>query len=184
MSEHPPIKIDVHTELVPPNLDMDSALFELIESNRSYLDQHITFAQNKTSVDRVRAFLKEIINFNYGGQKYNMIIMHENQVAGILGFHRIMPGDARAEIGYWLGESYQGKGILTLTMKPFLHYGFEALAINRVELLTLQTHTRSIALAERSGFIKEATFKEYYFMHGAFQDALSYRLLKSEFLSK
>ena len=184
MSSHPSIFIDVHTKLAPPKLDMDIELFDLIETNRLYLDQHITFARNKTTVAQVRAFLREIINFNYGGQKFNMIIMYQDRIAGILGFHRIMPVDARAEIGYWLGESFQGKGILTNSMPGFLRYGFEALGINRVELLTLLSHHRSIALAERAGFVKEGLLQQYYFMGDTHRDALIYRMLKSEFLDR
>jgi len=183
MSDHPSIFVDDNIQLISPKLDMDRALFDLIETNRSFLDQHITFAQNKTSVEKVNAFLREIINFNFGGQKFNMMIMHEDRIAGILGFHRILPIDARAEIGYWIGESFQGNGILTKSMPKFLQYGFDALAINRVELLTLSTHHRSISLANRTGFIQEGILKQYYFMHGAHHDAYIYSLLKSDFKS-
>lgn len=168
-------------KLVYPNPSFSKPLFELIESNKSYLNQHITFAQNKDSLASVGSFLKEIESFNIGGQKFNLLIEYENTLAGIIGFHRIDRINAKAEIGYWIGQSYQGNGILAQVMPVFLSYGFNTLAINRVDLLTLISHQRSIRLAERSGFIKEGVLKEYYFMHDAFQDAVLYRMLRSDF---
>ena len=170
-------------QLCRPDLSMSTALFELINDNRTFLNQYITFAQNKKNLKAVQAFLKEIINFNFGGQKYNLVIKFQDSIAGIIGFHRINPQDAKAEIGYWIGESFQGQGILSKSMPVFLHHGFEVFGINRVELITLTQHRRSIALAERTGFKKEGVLRESYFMHDQFHDAAIYSSLKSEFLA-
>jgi len=163
---------------------MTDSIFELIDENRAYLDKHISFAYNKNTTESIAAFLREIINFNYGGQKFNLIIEYKRQIAGVIGLHRIYPQDARAEIGYWIGESFQKNGIMTLAMPVFLHYAFEALAVNRVELITLTDHHRSAALAERTGFYREGILRAYFFMHEKFNDAYIYSQLKTEFLAQ
>ena len=175
--------VDSEIQLLSPQPEMMTSLFTLIENNRDFLNQHITFAQNKETLEDVKAFLREISNFNYGGQKFNLLIQYKNELVGIIGFHRINPMDARAEIGYWLGESYQSLGILARAMPVFLRHGFEARGINRVDLLTLSIHERSIALAKRSGFSFEGVLREYYFMHDRFYDAHIFSYLKKEFLS-
>jgi len=176
--------VDPEIQLVSPTPEMLHSLFALIDSNRDFLNRHITFAQNKNTKAEVERFLKEIISFNIGGQKFNLLIQYQGELVGLIGFHRINPMDARAEIGYWLGEAYQKNGILTKAMPIFLHHGFEAIGINRVDLLTLTKHERSIALAQRSGFVYEGLLRQYYFMHDEFQDAHLYSCLKSEFLAR
>ncbi len=176
------LNVDQEIQLISPQPEMADSLFRLIEDNRDFLNNHITFAQNKNTLQDTKAFLKEIINFNYGGQKFNLLIQYKNELAGIIGFHRINPINARAEIGYWLGESFQYHGIMARSMPVFLHYGFEARGINRVDLLTLSIHQRSIALAKRSGFTQEGILREYYFMHDRFYDAHIFSCLKKEFL--
>ena len=184
MSDSFSLYVDDEIQLISPQPEMANSLLSLIETNRAFLNQHITFAQNKKELKDVEAFLKEISSFNYGGQKFNLLIQYKGKLAGIIGFHRIKAMDARAEIGYWLGESFQSLGIMTRAMPVFLQYGFEARGINRVDLLTLPIHVRSIALAERAGFVHEGVLREYYFMHDRFYDAHIFSCLKSEFLAR
>ena len=184
MSDSFRLHVDDEIQLISPQPEMAISLLKLIETNRAFLNRHITFAQNKNELKDVQAFLKEINSFNFGGQKLNLLIQHKNELAGIIGFHRINAMDARAEIGYWLGESFQSLGIMSRAMPVFLHYGFEARGINRVDLLTLPIHEKSLALAKRSGFTQEGVLREYYFMHDQFYDAHIFSCLKREFLSR
>jgi len=184
MSDSISLSVDKNIKLISPNMDMKDAMFALVDKNRAFLNQHISFADNKNTPASIAAFLKEIINFNYGGQKFNLIIVYDDHIAGVIGYHRIYPQDARAEIGYWIGESYQGRGIMAKSMPVFLHYGFEAIGLHRVELLTFTHHHRSIALAERSGFTKEGVLRDYYFMHDKFNDAALYSYLKPAFVKR
>ena len=168
--------------LISPKLDQATELYKLIEKNRQYLNKYITFSENKDSPNRVKLFLQEISSFNIGGQKFNLLIQFNGRIVGLIGFHKIDRLHARAEIGYWLGEDYQGKGIMREAITKFLQHGFDALAVNKVELFTLTSHDRNIRMVESVGFKKEGVLKEHYFMHGAFKDAMLYRMLKSEFL--
>lgn len=177
-------KVDENISLIKPELDLAPEMFKLVNSNRDFLNRYITFAQNKNTENQVSHFLREIISFNIGGQKFNMLVKYKDKLAGLIGLHRIYPADARAEIGYWMGEEFQGKGIMSKSIPVFLRYAFEGRAINRVELITLTSHHRNIKMVEKLGFIKEGTMKERYFMHDTFQDAVSYRMLKQEFLNK
>jgi len=169
--------------LINPVLDQTDELYRLIADNRSHLDKHISFTQNKDTRHKVKIFLREIANFNIGGQKFNLLIHYDQQIIGLIGFHKIDRLHARAEIGYWIGEHFQGKGIMQDVIPKFLQYGFEALAVNKVELLTLTKHERNIRLVEKLGFKKEGILREHYFMHDSFRDAILYSMLKSEFLS-
>jgi len=176
------LQVQKKLSLVSPKIDQANEFYKLIDKNRDYLDKYISFADNKDTPNQVKLFLREIANFNIGGQKFNLLIQCDGQIIGLIGFHKIDRVHARAEIGYWLGEDYQGRKIMQNVIPKFLHYGFEALAINKVELLTLTSHKRNIRLVEKIGFKKEGVLKEQYFMHGAFQDAIAYGMLKSEFL--
>jgi len=175
--------VDENISLIKPEMELTSEMFKLIDSNREFLNRYITFAQNKNTEEHVSQFLKELINFNIGGQKFNMILKYKGMLVGLIGLHRIYPADARAEIGYWMGEDFQGKGIMTKAIPVFLQYAFEGRAINRVELITLTNHDRNIKMVEKLGFIKEGVLRERYFMHNTFQDAILFRMLKKDFLT-
>jgi len=46
-----------------------------------------------------------------------------NEFTGVIGLHKIKAG--RAELGYWLGEPYWGKGITTQAVKAILNLAGE-----------------------------------------------------------
>jgi len=176
------LKVNDNIRLVNPKVERSIEMLNLINSNRNFLNKYITFAENKNDLKNVSSFLREIASFNIGGQKFNLLIEYDGQLIGLIGFHRIDRANARAEIGYWMAEQYQGRGIMSMSLPIFLHYGFEALAINKVELLTLTDHHKNMKMVEGLGFVKEGMLKEHFFMFDSFQDVLVYRMLKSDFL--
>jgi len=48
-------------------------------------------------------------------------IKYNNEFTGMTGLHNIKEG--KAELGYWLGERYWGKGITTKAVKAILEIG-------------------------------------------------------------
>lgn len=98
-------------------------------------------------------------------------------LSGTIGFWRIAKEHYRAEIGYLLHPSLQGKGLMQEAMNTVLAYGFSALQLHSVEANVNPDNTASIRLLERSGFVREAYFRESYFYNGRFLDSAVYSLL-------
>ncbi|HUS02692.1 MAG TPA: GNAT family protein [Chitinophagaceae bacterium] len=88
----------------------------------------------------------------------NFVIEINGEAAGAIG---ITPDDdvyrLNGEMGYWLGEEYWGKGIMTAVIKATVKYGFENLGIKRIYAIPFATTIGSIKALEKAGFIKEAT---------------------------
>lgn len=64
-----------------------------------------------------------------------------------------------AEIGYWLGEEYWGKGIITAVIQAVVLYAFENFGIKRIYAMPFVTTIGSCRALEKAGFIREATIK-------------------------
>jgi RimJ/RimL family protein N-acetyltransferase len=60
----------------------------------------------------------------------------------------------RAEIGYDLAKDYWGLGLAQEAIREVLRFGFEQMALNRIEIWTSVANLRSLRLAERLGFKK------------------------------
>jgi RimJ/RimL family protein N-acetyltransferase len=60
-----------------------------------------------------------------------------------------------AEIGYWIGEPYWGKGIATQAVSQIVKYGFETLNLIRIYAGIIEYNTASMRVLEKSGFKKE-----------------------------
>lgn len=84
-------------------------------------------------------------------------------------------------IGYWLGEKYQGKGIMTKACKALIQYCFEELNLERIEIRVATENIKSQAIPERLGFQKEGCLRNAEVLYDQYIDLYVYGLLKKEF---
>jgi ribosomal-protein-alanine N-acetyltransferase len=86
-----------------------------------------------------------------------------------------------AEAGYDLDPSYWGHGIMTEAMRAILAYGFEVMGLNRIQLLAMPRNGRSLALAERLGFVREGVLRDHgHDESGALVDDVMFSMLRVE----
>ena len=69
-------------------------------------------------------------------------------------------GPTDAEIGFSLASAYQGHGYAREAVAGLLDYAFGTLGKSRIEALTDVRNTRSIAVLERLGFVRDAAMRE------------------------
>lgn len=105
--------------------------------------------------------------------------------AGMIGaFPQTDVNKFTAEIGYWLGEPYWGKGIMTEAIRLKCLEIFENTDINRVFAAVFAYNKASARILEKNGFQFEGTAKEAVFKDGAFHDEHRYALLRQDILKK
>lgn len=103
-----------------------------------------------------------------------------NAVGGI-GIHFMSDVYAKnAEIGYWLGENYWGKGIVSTAVVAMVNYTFKNYDINRVFAGIYHPNTASMRVLEKCGFKKEAILKKSVFKNGEYLDEHVYSLLRED----
>ena len=96
--------------LEPEDADV---LFALVDSNRSYLRRWLPWVDTNTTLENSKLFIqstKEQHELNLG---FQCGIWFRGAFAGLIGFQRIDWMNRNVEIGYWLGEIFQGHGIIT-----------------------------------------------------------------------
>lgn len=81
-----------------------------------------------------------------------------------------------AELGYWLGEPFWGKGIITKAIPQMVDYGFNHWDINRIFARPFGTNIASQRVLEKCGFTLEARFMNTYFKNGEYVDELVYAI--------
>jgi ribosomal-protein-alanine N-acetyltransferase len=89
-----------------------------------------------------------------------------------------------AEIGYWLGEPFWGRGIMPGVIRTMLLYIFNNFEISRVYAEVFSPNTGSMKVLEKSGFKKEAVIRKNVFKNGQFLDTHLYSMLNDEFRQK
>jgi RimJ/RimL family protein N-acetyltransferase len=83
-----------------------------------------------------------------------------------------------AEIGYFLGEEYWNKGIMSRAVKLAVDYAFAELDVVRIFTGIFDYNTASGRVLEKCGFRKEAVFEKAVFKNGNFYDEIRYAIIK------
>lgn len=152
---HPPLVID---ELVVREYTMDDLhlLDDAITNNRLYLLPWVGpwIQKEPIGIDARRALLAEwVTNYEVEGANQPIGIFCAGQLVGGTGLHdRNEPGDV--EIGYWVDEEWQGRGIATRVTKALTDYAFRFPEVQRVVLKHLVNNERSRRIPEKLGFVR------------------------------
>jgi RimJ/RimL family protein N-acetyltransferase len=108
----------------------------------------------------------------------NFAIEAGGVLAGGIGF--LYGADIRkgtAEVGYWLGQGFWGRGIATGALKAFTTYGFETVGLRRIFARVLGWNPASARVLEKCGFFLEARMQEAAIKDGRVVDELLYARL-------
>ena len=84
-----------------------------------------------------------------------------------------------AEIGYWLGERYWNRGVMTDVIKKMVEYSFANFHIQKLYATIFDFNIASQRVLEKAGFEKEAVLKQAAIKNDKIIDLHYYGLIKS-----
>lgn len=177
----PFLRINDDLILHQPQIDFADQLFALVDANRTYLQEWLPWVTNTKSSKDSRQFLKSARQFSFGGQQFHTVIIYKEKIVGLVGFNAIHKKHQKGEIGYWIAEPMQGKGIVTKSVQRLIKYGFQHLNLNRILIRVSANNLKSKQVAQRLNFTYEGTLRQDFFHENQFLDMEIYSLLKSEF---
>jgi ribosomal-protein-serine acetyltransferase len=165
---------------VRPVAAADAAgLHALIEANRDHLARWMPWAaaQDLAGTERFVAEAEQQLLEERGFQAK---VEPEDEIAGIVGFHKVDWVNRSTSLGYWLTEAAQGKGTMTTVVRACLDYAFYEWDLHRVEIHCAPENRRSRAIPERLGFREEAHLRETELVGGRYLDSVVYGMLAGE----
>lgn len=155
-------------------------LCSVVTRNTEHIQKWLSWATDDYSVDTAKSFIKENLNGFAKNEFPSYFIFYEKKLVGGIGFSNVHKSDQNAEIGYWLGEESQGKGIVSKCCREIINYGFNELNLNRIVIRCATENIKSRAIPERLGFTKEGIARQSAKLNGNFIDLIIYSMLKKE----
>jgi RimJ/RimL family protein N-acetyltransferase len=108
---------------------------------------------------------------------FGIVVKEIGKVVGTISLKDVDWNDRNAELGYWIGKNYWGKGYSTEAAKLITLFGFEELRLHRIYAKLFAENIPSRKVLEKAGYIFEGTFKEDRFRYGRWHDTLGFGLL-------
>jgi ribosomal-protein-serine acetyltransferase len=172
---------------VDPSLEMRlweehhaDELFTVVEANRYHLRTWLTWADRTAGPDDTRAFIRKALEQFARHDGFHAGIWLDGRIIGGIGLHAINWNNRKTEIGYWLAESAQGRGVMTRSCRAVVSHLISELRLNRVEIRCATENLRSRAVPRRLGFREEGVLRQAELLYDRYVDHAVYSMLAGE----
>ncbi len=157
-------------------------LFALVDQSRSYLRQWLPFVDSTENVEVVRKFIQTGLQRYAANNGAEFGIWYQGAFAGVIGLQSIDWEARSTTIGYWIGEHFQGNGIMTNTCITLFNFLFRDYGLNRIEIEVAPQNLKSKAGVTRLGLSFEGRKKEALRLDDQYVDVDAYAMLSKDWL--
>ena len=175
-----PIKVGHRINLALISQDDTCSLYKLVKHHKSYMREWLPWVDYISSKNDFRQLIYYYQNKFHSMGIATMSIHINNTPAGIIGFNYIDWTNLIGGIGYWLGESYQGKGHMSQACKAILNHGFEELNLHKINILCAEKNYRSQNIPKKLNFKVEGLIRQAEWVNDHYNNLLSYSMLKKD----
>ncbi len=159
-------------------------LTDLTDRNREYLRAWLPWVDANRTVEDRKKFIRGALKQFAENNGFTAGIWHEGRLAGVIGYHSIDWENRTTAVGYWIGEEYQGQGLVTAACRALVDHAFEELGLNRVSIACATENKKSCAIPERLGFRREGVVRQAEWLYDHFVDHVVYATLASEWQTR
>jgi ribosomal-protein-serine acetyltransferase len=178
MSKQRILFVDDNIRLKEIGFEDVSDIFNTITNERIYLEEWLPFVEFTQEPSYTRLFVENYLNSDR--LDITFTISYQNHFAGIIGLKDTDHDNKKTEIGFWLSDSFQHKGIITLSCKSLIDYIFDVMNLNRIQLKAANGNLKSQRVAERLGFLQEGIERDGELHNRGFVDLVVFSLLNSD----
>ncbi len=171
-----------HLELLQPGHSLQ--LYELAAANRQHLNPWLPWVAKMQAPDFMVNFIAGSMQRNKAGDEFAFVIFNGIEMMGRIGIYKIDHQNKTGEIGYWIGENFEGKGFVSASCKALINYFFHTLNLNRIEIKCALENDKSRSIPTRLGFTHEGIIRNGEWVYDHFTDLHLYSLLKKEWIQK
>ncbi len=112
------------------------------------------------------------------GTNFAYDIYYKGRLSGSIEVKNFSRDGRYCDMGYWLSKKYVGKGIMTRTVNALTQLTFEKLDVRRIVMNIAEDNFASRAVAERCGYKKVKTVRDYFSLDDGYHDCHVYSKLK------
>lgn len=174
-------KLNDETELRILEMRHAEELFVLTDQSRTYLREWLPWLDFTKTVNDSKQYIESTLKQFASNNGFQAGIWYKGELAGVIGLHQINWSNKSTSIGYWLGENFQGKGLMTTACKGVIDYCFKELKLNRIEIRVATENHKSAAIPEKLGFKKEGCVKQVEWLYNKYVDHYIFGLTKEDY---
>lgn len=107
------------------------------------------------------------------GRSLNFAVTLGGELVGAVGL-RLEPEHSRAEIGYWIGVPFWGRGVASEAARAVVEYGLGGAGLHRVYAYHFARNPASGRVLQRAGMVREGVQRGHIRKWDVFEDSVLY----------
>lgn len=170
--------------ILPLHINHTEQFYQLLSSNHNRIKESFpkltssnsSLAESKEYIEQKMLDFENKLFFSFG-----LWLKDTETLIGYLAIKNIDWSISKAEMGYFIDQIYEGKGMVTEALQILISYAFDELKMNKLYLRSLQNNIASQRVAEKNGFLKEGILrKEFKSGNDQLEDVIYYGLIQSD----
>jgi ribosomal-protein-alanine N-acetyltransferase len=133
----------------------------------------------KNAVDLIKSSPSDFSSFKaiHFAIEYRKSLANSSLIfVGVIGLKSIDQVNKKANLGYWIGEEYWGKGIATASVQLIISYTFSELGLKEIYAYVFPENKASIRILEKNGMNHVGEINEYHSLTGIYRTSLKYMI--------
>jgi len=172
------IQVSEDIVLYPLSVDDIFKIFNTLNEEREYMREWLPFVDTTHEEEDTANFVNHVLQT----EDKQFTIYYQDKFVGLVGFKDTDNTNKKIEIGYWLSQHAQGKGIMMKSVFRLLELAFSEMEMNRIQIKVAVGNHKSRRIPERLGFQTEGVERDgELLVGGVYTDIAVYSLLKREF---
>ena len=166
-------------DLRPLQMDDIDAIYTLVQAPSIPAN---TFVPTPYPLEAAEEFVRTRRELWQNDEAYvfGMVEKSSGRFAGCIGLHPVYE-HFRAEVGYWVGEPFQGRGLASEALRLLIQFGFEQLKLNRIEAGHFVGNPASGRVMRKAGMRFEGLRRQMVWHRDRFRDLRWYVILSDEY---
>lgn len=173
-------QLDEKTSLKILGFEDAEALHQLTEANRAHLRRWLPWVDHSKTKEDTEGFIKMTLEQLPARRGIQAGVWYDGNIAGVVGHNQVNSSHRQCGIGYWLGEAYEGKGLMTKACMALFDYSFNIMNLNRIEIRCGEGNHKSRKIPERLGCKNEGTLRQAELLPSGFHDIVVYSMIKAD----
>lgn len=148
---------------------------------------HHRWVQPPETPDAFAAYVQRYRKADAAARNVGFLIIRndDDALTGVINFSEIVRGAFQsAYVGYYSFAPFAGGGYMTEGFSLALDFAFRDFELHRVEANVQPANSRSLALVERLGFVREGYSRRYVKIAGRWRDHLRFAMLAEEWTKR
>lgn len=114
--------------------------------------------------------------------RLGIVLKETGKVIGIVSFTKNNHEDDFADLGFWIGRKYWGKGLISEVLPSAFEFGFKHWGLECIKAWTFEDNVGSKKAMVKCGMVQESVIENAYVKYNKLRNRINFEISKKQYI--